>query len=59
MKKETQVEKTAEKEGEGGEPSRCRSASMRAESEKKRRKKREKRVRKRTMEFADHNGRQS
>ena len=42
MKKETQVEKTAEKEGEGGEPSRCRSASMRAESEKKRRKKEKK-----------------
>ena len=42
MKKEMQVEKTAEKEGEGGEPSRCRSASMRAESEKKRRKKEKK-----------------
>ena len=39
MKKETQVEKTAEKEGDGGEPSRCRSASMRAERERKRERK--------------------
>ena len=39
MKKEMQEQKTAEKDGgEGGEPSRCRSASMRAESERKRRK---------------------